>query len=45
MADDHGNSDIRSTEEKQELLSQYLSNVGELVQDLQESAPFSMIAT
>jgi hypothetical protein len=45
MADEHGDGDIRSTEDKQELLGQYLSNVGELVQDLQESAPFSMIAT
>jgi hypothetical protein len=45
VTDNHGNADIRSTEEKQELLGQYLSNVGELVQDLQESAPFSMIAT
>lgn len=32
--------DTRSMEEKQELLGQYLNNVAELVQDLQESAPF-----
>lgn len=35
---------IRTTEEKQEMLGEYLSNVGELVQDLQESAPFSVVA-
>jgi hypothetical protein len=44
LVDDQEDSNTRSTEEKQELLSQYLSNVGELVQDLQESAPLSMIA-
>lgn len=31
----------RSTEEKQALLGRYLSNVEDLVQDLQENAPFS----
>lgn len=34
--------DKRSQEEKQMLLGQYLSNVGELVADLQESAPFAV---
>lgn len=32
--------DVRTTEEKQDLLGDYLNNVAELVQDLQESAPF-----
>lgn len=32
--------DTRTTDEKQMLLGEYLSNVAELVQDLQESAPF-----
>jgi hypothetical protein len=32
--------DVRSTEDKQALLAEYLSNVEELVQDLQESGPF-----
>lgn len=36
--------DAKSTEEKQELLGQYLNNVAELVQDLQESAPFGAMA-
>lgn len=31
----------RSTEEKQTMLGKYLSNVEDLVQDLQENAPFS----
>jgi hypothetical protein len=43
MQDEHTN--IRTTEEKQELLGRYLSNVGELVQDLHESAPFSVVAS
>ena len=30
----------RSTQEKQQMLGKYMSNVAELVQDLQESAPF-----
>ncbi|KAF2210956.1 hypothetical protein CERZMDRAFT_44403 [Cercospora zeae-maydis SCOH1-5] len=34
--------DVRSTEDKQMLLGQYLSNVEELVQDLQESGPFAV---
>lgn len=33
-------SDCRSTEEKQALLSKYLSSVDDLVADLRESAPF-----
>lgn len=36
--------DTRSMGEKQELLGQYLNNVAELVQDLQESAPFGVMA-
>lgn len=36
--------DTRSMEEKQDLLGQYLNNVAELVQDLQESAPFGVVA-
>jgi hypothetical protein len=31
----------KTTEEKQRLLGQYLSNVNELVQDLRENAPFA----
>lgn len=48
--DDSGRMDIdeeadtRSMEEKQDLLGQYLNNVAELVQDLQESAPFGAMA-
>lgn len=37
---DSGSVDTRTTDEKQMLLGEYLSNVAELVQDLQESAPF-----
>ncbi|KAF2725856.1 cell division control 14, SIN component [Polychaeton citri CBS 116435] len=33
--------DVRTIYEKQDLLGQYLSNVAELVQDLDESAPFT----
>lgn len=33
--------DTRTQEEKQDLLGQYLSNVSELVADLEESAPFN----
>lgn len=36
--------DTKSMEEKQDLLGQYLNNVAELVQDLQESAPFGTMA-
>lgn len=35
-------SDTRSMEDKQHLLGQYLSNVAELVEDLNESAPFGV---
>lgn len=38
--DDDDDMDIRSTEDKQMMLGQYLSNVEELVQDLHESGPF-----
>ncbi|KAF7186810.1 Cell division control protein 14 [Pseudocercospora fuligena] len=38
--DDEEDMDIRSTEDKQMMLGQYLSNVEELVQDLHESGPF-----
>lgn len=34
----------RSTQEKQQMLGKYLSNVSELVQDLQETAPFEITA-
>jgi hypothetical protein len=34
----------RSQEEKQHMLGQYLSNVDALVEDLQESAPFTSVA-
>lgn len=36
--------DVRSIEDKQELLGQYINNVEELVQDLQESGPFAVSA-
>jgi hypothetical protein len=39
------NQATRSTEEKQRLLGRYLSNVEDLVQDLQENAPFSSEVT
>jgi hypothetical protein len=35
---------IRSQEEKQHMLGQYLSNVEGLVQDLHETAPFTSVA-
>ncbi|KAF1999889.1 cell division control 14, SIN component [Amniculicola lignicola CBS 123094] len=38
------NKDIRSQEEKQHMLGQYLNNVDALVEDLQESAPFNSVA-
>lgn len=41
---DTGELDTRSMVEKQNVLGQYLSNVAELVQDLQESAPFAVQA-
>ncbi len=37
---DMDDGDTRTMLEKQEMLGEYLSNVAELVQDLQESAPF-----
>lgn len=37
--------DTRTTEDKQDLLGQYLSNVNELVADLQESGPFNTAIT
>lgn len=40
MEIDEEDPDTRTTDEKQALLGEYLSNVAELVQDLQESAPF-----
>ena len=40
--DEEDEPGTKSTAEKQRLLSQYLSNVSELVQDLQESAPFGV---
>lgn len=36
----NGNADIRTPEEKQDMLSRYLSNVEDLVEDLRETAPF-----
>lgn len=35
---------LRSTDEKQQMLGRYMSNVAELVQDLQEAAPFEIAA-
>ena len=35
---------IRSQEEKQHMLARYLNNVDALVQDLQETAPFTSVA-
>lgn len=40
MEVDDEDPDTKTTDEKQMLLGEYLSNVAELVQDLQESAPF-----
>jgi len=37
-------STTKSTQEKQQLLGRYLSNVSELVQDLQETVPFEIPA-
>jgi hypothetical protein len=39
-----GNHSIRSQQQKQYELSRYLNNVEGLVQDLQESAPFTSVA-
>ncbi|KJX96619.1 cell division control protein 14 [Zymoseptoria brevis] len=41
---DDNDLDTRSTDDKQMLLGRYLSNVAELVGDLEESAPLSAIA-
>jgi hypothetical protein len=41
---DESDPNTRRTEDKQQLLGKYLSNVAELVGDLKESAPFSAIA-
>ena len=35
--------DTKTMSEKQRLLGQYLNNVSELVQDLEESAPFGVV--
>jgi hypothetical protein len=46
-AEDGGGSsrkNIRSQGDKQHMLGQYLSNVEALVQDLQETAPFTSVA-
>lgn len=37
-----GNELTKSTEDKQRLLGQYLSNVADLVEDLKENAPFAL---
>ncbi|CAK4032485.1 Cell division control 14 [Lecanosticta acicola] len=44
MDTDEDDGDTRSQEYKQTILGQYLSNVSELVADLQESAPFSAVS-
>lgn len=41
IEEEYQDMDVRTTEEKQEMLGEYLNNVDELVQDLQESGPFS----
>ncbi|EME48802.1 hypothetical protein DOTSEDRAFT_67750 [Dothistroma septosporum NZE10] len=41
---DYKDADMRTQGEKQQLLGQYLSNVSELVADLQDTAPFSVTA-
>ena len=41
---DYEDTDMRTQNEKQQLLGQYLSNVSELVADLQDTAPFSVTA-
>lgn len=46
--DDGGGSprkDIRTQQDKQHLLGRYLNNVDALVQDLQETAPFTSVAS
>ncbi|GAB7350354.1 hypothetical protein MBLNU459_g0983t1 [Dothideomycetes sp. NU459] len=42
--DDVSTGSTKSTEEKQRLLGQYLSNVADLVQDLRENTPFALAA-
>ena len=42
--DDPSKKNTRTQEEKQYLLGKYLSNVDALVEDLQESAPFTSVA-
>jgi len=37
---DSARSRVKSTDEKQQMLGKYMNNVAELVQDLQEAAPF-----
>ena len=37
-----GDGETRTTEEKQALLSKYLNNVEDLVQDLREHRPFAL---
>jgi len=39
---ENGARSIRTTEEKQQMLGQYLSNVAELVEDLRENTPFAL---
>lgn len=39
---DYEDTDIRTQYDKQQLLGQYLRNVGELVADLQDTAPFGV---
>lgn len=39
---DAGSRRIRTTEEKQQMLGQYLSNVADLVEDLRENTPFEL---
>ena len=41
---DDGRNAVRSQQEKQQMLGKYMSNVAELVQDLQEAAPFEIAA-
>lgn len=43
--EDASNELTKSTEEKQRLLGQYLSNVADLVQDLRENTPFALAAS
>ena len=36
--------DVKTTEDKERMLGQYLNNVADLVHDLRESAPFGVVA-